>query len=213
MKSKQGNHYEVSTYRMRSSLEKKFKSSVAEDDYDQDMYRQVMKTRKNPATMEPIINASELCMCLRRVVNMDQSRIDKVVEIVRSCGRAIIFYNYDFELEILKNADYCLDNFEIAEWNGHKHQEIPETENWVYLSQYIAGCEGWNCIKTNTIIFYSQNYSYRIMTQAAGRIDRLNTPFNELFYYHLRSQSAIDGAIAMALKQKKKFNEREFIGG
>ena len=135
-----------------------------------------------------------------------------MTSLVERHPRVIIFYNFDYELEILKELDYG-EGVEIAEWNGHKHQPIPNCEKWVYLVQYNAGAEGWNCIKTDTIIFYSQNYSYKVMIQASGRIDRLNTPYTDLYFYHLKSRSGIDLAISKALKAKKKFNETGFVKG
>lgn len=177
--------------------------------YDIPKYKDTIRNRWNPYKNEPIEQASGLCYVLRRIVNEDISRQTALLDIVADHPRVIIFYNFDYELDILKNLVYINDGdcLDIAEWNGHKHQPIPESDKWVYLVQYTAGAEGWNCIKTDTIIFYSQNYSYKIVQQATGRIDRLNTPFTDLYYYHLKSRSGIDLAISKALKEKKKFNE------
>lgn len=177
--------------------------------YDMETYKDVVRRRWNIYKDEPIPDAGGLCYVLRRVVNSDDSRQAKLLELIEEHPRVIIFYNFDYELDILKEIYYG-DDFEVAEWNGHKHQEVPSSDKWIYLVQYTAGCEGWNCIKTDTIVFYSQNYSYKVMAQAAGRIDRLNTPYKELYYYHFRSRSGIDLAIHKALDQKKKFNERKF---
>ena len=178
--------------------------------YNVSNYKDVIKTRFNPFTNEPLQDAGGLCYCLRRVVNSDTSRQIELLELIEKHPKAIIFYNFDYELEILKNLYYG-EGFEIAEWNGHKHEELPDGDKWVYLVQYTAGCEGWNCVKTDTIIFYSQNYSYKVMVQAAGRIDRLNTPYTDLYYYHLKSRGGIDLAISKALNAKKNFNEGKFI--
>ncbi len=178
--------------------------------YNKSLYKELTRNRWNIWEDRPIETAAELCYGLRKIVNSDESRSVAVLEIYENHPKVIIFYNFDYELEILKNLYYG-DDVEIAEWNGHNHQEIPTGDKWVYLVQYTAGCEGWNCITTDTIIFYSQNYSYKVVAQASGRIDRLNTPFTDLYYYHLRSKSGIDLAIQKALKAKKNFNESRFV--
>lgn len=182
--------------------------------YNLETYKDLMKNRWDIWNNEPFKNAGELCYALRKVVNSDKSRQNQVLELLQGIPRAIIFYNFDYELDILKNLPYTLnvgEEVKVAEWNGHKHEPIPDSERWVYLVQYTAGCEGWNCIKTDSMIFYSQNYSYKVMVQAAGRTDRMNTPYKDLYYYHLKSRSGIDLAISRALQQKKKFNESEFV--
>ena len=179
--------------------------------YDAFKYKEVTKTRWDPYKNEPIQQASGLCYILRRIVNEDESRQKALLDLYKDHPRMIIFYNFDYELEILKNLNYGED-VEIGEWNGHKHQPVPFNRKWVYLVQYTAGCEGWNCIETDTMVFYSQNYSYKVMAQASGRIDRLNTSYKDLYYYHLKSRSGIDLAIARALNEKKTFNETRWVG-
>lgn len=181
-------------------------------EYDMKKYKELIRKRWNVWTDEPMQNAGELCYCLRRCTNEDESRIVKTLEIAESHPRLIIFYNFDYELEVLKNAGW-IKGTNVREWNGHVHDPLPQTDRWVYLVQYNAGAEGWNCITTDTVLFFSQSYSYRSTVQAAGRIDRANTPFRDLWYYHLYSKSGIDLAIYRALKQKKEFNERRFIEG
>lgn len=178
--------------------------------YDKNMYRDIAVHRWNVYENCPIENSSQLCYLLRKVVNSDISRIEECKKIIALKQKVIIFYNFDYELELLLNMgkDLCI---ETRQWNGHKHELIPDTDSWLYLVQYSAGAEGWNCTDTNTIIFYSQNYSYKVMIQSAGRIDRVNTSFRTLYYYHLRSSSPIDLAINRCLKNKKNFNESRFL--
>ena len=178
--------------------------------YDISKYKEIIRNRWDPYNNEPITNASGLCYVLRKIVNSDESRQIALMDILESRPRVIVFYNFDYELDILMNLAYG-KGVEVAQWNGHKHQPIPDSDKWVYLVQYNAGAEGWNCIKTDTIVFYSQNYSYKVMQQSAGRIDRLNTPYIDLYYYHLKSRSSIDLAISKALRDKKKFNETRWV--
>ena len=177
--------------------------------YDISAYRELTRTRWNPWLEKPIETASELCYAWRKIVNSDESRQIAVLEILEDHPKAIIFYNFDYELEILRGIGYE-EGTEIAEWNGHKHDALPTCNKWVYLVQYTAGCEGWNCVTTDTIMCCSQNYSYKVQHQAEGRINRVNTPYQELYYYHLRSRSGIDLAIHRALMDKKTFNEGAF---
>lgn len=179
-------------------------------DYDIPFYKDIIRRRWDPFRDEPIQQASSLCYILRRIVNSDESRQVKLLELLEDHPKAIIFYNFDYEREILLNLGYDIGT-EIAEWSGHAHQPLPTGDRWVYLVQYTAGCEGWCAITTDTMIFYSQNYSYKVMTQASGRIDRLNTKFIDLYYYHLKSRSGIDLAISKALREKKQFNETRWV--
>lgn len=177
-------------------------------DYEEDLFEEIWKKRWNPYLNNPIRDVSELCALARKCVNTSLSRLDEVKKILEEKKKVIIFYNFDYELLILRELKK-LDGVEVAEWNGHLHEAIPKSDSWAYLVQYNAGAEGWNCIETDTIIFYSQNYSYRMMQQASGRIDRLNSPFTDLYYYNLRSNSIIDKMIYGVLKCKKNFNERD----
>lgn len=178
--------------------------------YDTPLYKDVFKKRWDPYKNEPLKQASELCFVLRKIVNSDESRQVKLLELLEDHPRAIIFYSYDYERDILMNLGYA-PGTEIKEWTGHKHEPIPESDKWVYLVNYASGAEGFNCISTNVIIFYSQTYSYKTLLQSIGRIDRLDTKFIDLYYYHLKSRSGIDLAISKALKEKKQFNETRWL--
>ena len=199
--------------------------------YDEERYKTIMQKRWDPWNNEPIQNASEACYLLRKAaakhdipVQVNHKNLiadERSLEIFwleqKKHKRVVIFYNYDYELEALKTTLMLMrtvvggvKSYEIAQWNGHHHEPIPNCERWFYLVQYTAGCEGWNCVETDTIIFYSQSYSYKQMHQAAGRIDRMNTPFEQLNYYVMKSKAPIDIAVERALKGKKKFNEKLF---
>lgn len=186
------------------------RKTVAHDEwinvpFDKDLVKLVISTRWDPYKDEPIQDAGGLCYVLRRAVNSDERRVETVRQLIESHPRAVIFYNFNYELDLLRKM---AEENEIvcAEWNGHKHEPVPEGEKWIYLVQYAAGAEGWNCTQTDTMIFYSMNYSYKCMTQSAGRIDRLNTPYIDLWYYHLYCRAGIDLAIRRAIREKRDFN-------
>lgn len=176
-------------------------------EYDRELLSQVMKERWNPYENRPIRSAPEYSYVMRKVVNSDTTRLDAVKNLLVEHNRLIVFYNFTYELESLRSLG---THVRLAEWNGLKHEEVPETEKWVYLVQYIAGAEAWNCTSTNATAFYSLTYSYRQWHQAHGRVDRLDTKFAELLYYTLFSEADIDSAIMDCLGRKRSFNEVEF---
>lgn len=180
-------------------------------DHDAEALKAVVKKRWNHFEDRPIKNIAELFYVMRRVVNGDPSRLRAVFKLLEKHDKLIVFYNYNYELDILKEGLERLRQAGIAgaEWNGHRHEEIPKTKKWIYLVQYVAGAEGWNCVETNAICFYSLTYSYKNWEQAHGRIDRMNTPFTDLYYYIMRSKSQVDSMVWRSLKSKKNFNLRE----
>lgn len=178
--------------------------------YDILLYRRIWKDRWDVYKDEPLTNISSLCYTARKCVNSDPSRLYNIRQLIEDHPKIVIFYNFDYELDLLRELGDSM-GITVKEWNGHKHQDIPESNRWIYLVNYAAGSEGWNCIETDTMVFYSLNYSYKTMVQASGRIDRFNTPFVDLYYYHLKSSAPIDQAIAKALEKKQKFNESTYI--
>jgi hypothetical protein len=176
-------------------------------DHDEKVMARVSQGRWNVFDEKPIRDIGDLFYQMRKVANTDPSRLDAIWSLYHKHKRLIVFYNFDYELQILRQM---ASEIEFAEWNGHKHEDIPNTAKWVYACQYIAASEGWNCISTNAVAFYSLTYSYKLWEQAHGRIDRINTLYTDLYYYTLRSKAAIDWAIWRSLKSKKNFQTRHF---
>lgn len=180
---------------------------------DKQKFERVSKERWNIYEDRPIRDVAELFRVMRMVVNTEPSRMEMVRQTLRQHDRLIIWYNFNYELDLLREMaqEFEWGDREVAEWNGQKHEPVPESKKWIYFVQYTAGAEGWNCITTDAMLFYSLNYSYKIMQQAKGRTDRMNTPFKHLYYYILRTNSMIDNAILRSLSVKKTFNELEFL--
>jgi hypothetical protein len=176
-------------------------------DYDVDVFENVSRNRWHVYEDRPIRDITELFMVMRKVVNSHPSRLRAIKDLMKDHDKLIVFYNFDYELEILRELDLFV---ETAEWNGHKHEELPQGDKWVYLVQYTAGAEGWNCTETDAIAFYSLTYSYKLWEQAHGRIERMNSPFLDLYYYTLRSNTVVDRVIWRSLKAKKSFNIKGF---
>lgn len=186
-------------------------------EFNKSQYNFVAKERKNPFNLDeetgkplPCMDMGEVCRVLRRIVNQDEDKLVSLWGIFKKHRRLIVFYNYNYELDMLRN--WCeFEKISYAEWNGQVHQEVPEGDEWVYLCQYTAAGEGWNCITTDTEVFFSLNYSYKLMEQSSGRIDRMNTPYKDLYYYILLTNSGIDKQISDAIKAKKTFQERDLV--
>jgi hypothetical protein len=181
---------------------------TVETEYDQRLFERVWKDRWHVYADRPIKDASELYSVMRRVVNSDDSRMHEIWKLLNKHNKMIIFYNFNYELDVLRELG---NEIEVAEWNGHKHDPLPTSDRWIYLVQYIAGAEGWNCTSTDATVFYSLTYSYKMFEQAKGRTDRLNTPYDVLHYYVLKSKSYIDNAVWASLMDKRDFQEPKLV--
>ncbi len=180
--------------------------AIVETAYDKALFDRVWLKRWNVYEDAPLIDSGEMYRVGRKVVNSDPDRLRQIQELGRTHDRMIIFYNFDYELEMLRTLHTSMD-IKVAEWNGHRHEPVPQGDRWLYLVQYQAGSEGWNCTTTNCIVFYSLTYSYKAFEQSQGRIDRMNTPYQDLYYKVLMSQARIDKLIWKALTAKKSFHE------
>jgi hypothetical protein len=180
--------------------------------HDDKLYQKAWKDRWHVYEDRPIKDVGELFLVARKIVNSDTSRLKAISDLLEQHPRLIVFYNFNYELDDLRTLAQ-LQGIKSAEWNGHKHEEVPSSKRWVYLVQYTAGAEGWNCITTDAMAFYSLNYSYKVNHQAKGRIDRLNTKYVDLYYYILKSNTPIDSAILKSINEKKNFNEKNWIKG
>ena len=109
--------------------------------YDLDNYNMIRNDRWDIYEEEPIQEVSKMCYLLRRVCNEDPSRIVELTKLVEDNPKTIIFYNFNYELDLIK---HMLETIKMpySEWNGHKHEPIPEGDSWAYLVQYTAGAEG-----------------------------------------------------------------------
>lgn len=190
----------------------KHTTRIVEDiqcDYDQELYDLVVKKRWHVYENRPLKDVSEQFRVMRKVVNSDPSRLAQLHSILNARRKVVVFYNFDYELELMRHY-LSTNTICFSEWNGHKHEPVPDGDEWVYLVQYVAGAEGWNCTETDTVVFFSLTYSYKNFMQAQGRIDRLDTPFTDLYYFVFVSSSSIDKAVRGSLRSKKRFNERSF---
>lgn len=178
--------------------------------FDQELFDQVWVKRWHIYEDRPIKDVGELFRVARKLLGTDVSRYAALMELAEKHPRLIVFYNFDYELDMLRVLANSI-GINVAEWNGHKHQEVPETEKWLYLVQYTAGSEAWNCVSTDAIVFWSLNYSFKIFEQSKGRIDRMNTPFYDLWYYVLMSDSPVDRSIYKSLSTKTDFNEQRMV--
>lgn len=197
-------------------------------EYNRDIYRQIWRDRWNPYENRPAKDIQEVFRLIRQLINSDPSRLTAVLEAIDSHPKLIVFYNFNYERTLIHGLVQSLTKFEsrkipstsmstnpsssitMAEWSGHIHQSIPKTDRWLYIVQYAAGAEAWNCIETDAMLFYSLTYSGKVFEQCQGRIDRINTPFKDLHYYILRSEAPVETGIWDSLMNKKDFNEKDF---
>lgn len=204
-----GKHREAIYVEMPYLMKVTREEHMVDVEFDRDQEKLLYTARWNFYEDMPLKDAGEMMRLMRKSANSHISRYEKLKEIIAEKRKVIVFYNHNYELDQLRLLVTELD-IQVNEWNGWVHQDVPTGDDWVYLVQYQAGGEGWNCITTDTVVFYSIPYSYRNFAQAKGRIDRLNTEYEVLHYYIFKSRAIIDQAIWKALTRKKNFQASAF---
>lgn len=175
-------------------------------DYNKENYGTIVRKRFNPYLGKPVKNVSQYCALQRYAAAKGKYRPNAIADIAKKHKKVIVFYNFDYELEDLLTLRDRLPGYKINQYNGHAHDDLPTGTKWLYLVNYGSGDKGWNCTKTDTLVYYSLPYSYRKFEQAAGRIDRINTPYTTLYYYILISHARIDGKVQLCIRRKQNFN-------
>lgn len=169
--------------------------------------KEILMTHKAPGAQMPFTTFAAAIAYVRMNCYDKSKKTEALRKIIEKHKKIIVFYNFLSEkLEIERAAIDA--NVTINFYNGQRHDPIPDTDEWVYGVQYNSGAEAWNCITTNAMVFYSPNYSYKTMEQAHGRIDRVNSPYECLYYYMLLNELNIDNKVMNALSSKKDFNEK-----
>lgn len=181
-------------------------------EYDEDLFKTIWKDRWNPYEDMPVKDVSELFRLGRKALADNDYRLASIKDLLWEHPRLVIFYNFNYELDKLREL-YNVDGVVVGEWNGHKKTPVPPTDSWVYLVQYTAGAEGWNCTTTDAMVFYSMSYSYKTFEQAQGRIDRLDTKYDDLHYYVFKTDTPLDNRIKSILEDKELFNENAVAKG
>ena len=86
-------------------------------DYNKESYKIITKDRWDFINNKPIENASQYVQLQRQVVNSDNSKIERLKEIIELHNKLIIFYNFDYErdtiLELIKDVNISYDDVHL----------------------------------------------------------------------------------------------------
>lgn len=124
--------------------------------------------------------------------------------------RLIVFYNFNSELERLKEICEKFDK-PTSEVNGAKHDltNYNDCDNSVTLVQYQAGSMGINLQLSNKIIYFTPPLSSELFEQSKKRIHRIGQN-HPCFYYQLKC--GIEEKIYGTLAMRKDYTDKLFEG-
>ena len=143
---------------------------------------------------------------------LDKSKLDWMRDFLEGYDeRVVVFYNYNAELEQLKQLLERLDR-PYSEYNGHRKdlRAFQESSEGVVLANYGSASTGINdFVIASTMVMYSLTTSYIDFEQAKKRIDRIGQTKKPLFYF-LIMKGTIDARVYHSLQEGKDFDERMY---
>lgn len=124
--------------------------------------------------------------------------------------RLIIFYNFNGELEVLRDLCASVERpVSIICGNIKDLSSYEKSKDSVTLVQYQAGAMGLNLQKSNKIVYFTPPLSSEFFEQSKKRIHRIGQD-RTCFYYYLICSGSIEEKIYRTLAMRKDYTERLF---
>lgn len=145
----------------------------------------------------------------RMLLGVSKDKLMVLKDLIDSTNnRIIIFYNFNIELEKIKNLirdrPISVVNGEIKYLSNYDNEE-----NSITIVNYRAGAKGLNLQKANIIIYYSPTLSCEDYMQSKKRIHRIGQD-KPCFYYKLIGKKSIEENIYKTLEKGENYTEELF---
>lgn len=151
-------------------------------------------------------------MCERQLCGMySREKLQAFKDLLSSTeDRVIVFYNFNEELERLKEIIIDLER-PFSQVNGHVKdtKAYEEADNSVTLIQYQAGAMGLDFQKANKVIYFTLPLMSELFEQSKKRTHRIGQT-RPCFYYILTVKNSVECRIKETLEMRKDYTDDLF---